>query len=39
MSVQEEVQFMASLGKFRLGSLQNMGSMNAVHKFMSVGLC
>ena len=37
--MQDEVQFMASLGKFRLGSLQNMGSMNAVHKFMSVCLC
>lgn len=39
MSVQEEVQFMASLGKFRLGSLQNTGGMNAVHRFMSVRLC
>ena len=39
LTVQEEVQFMASLGKFRLGSLQNTGSMNAVHKFMSVSAC
>ena len=37
--MQEEVQFMASLGTFRLGSLQSLGSMNAVHRFMSVGLC
>ena len=37
--MQEEVQFMASLGKFRLGSLQNMDGLNPVHKFMSVGLC